>query len=817
MSNSLARFKGGFHLPFRFEIVVGSLTVDLVGGKNNIYMSAWRPVSPGYKGGGTYQDTPLVDNSQLVDKRFENVEEIIEFNIDANDPDTAIYSSRQLRIALEECANYWTQKWNESVGYLLVQNTRESNIRYAVIMKGRMPEDEYPFGQMVVQPNGRCLWADLACSIEHLPWQETIPATGTALSIGTVNCYNVVKNGSFETWTATPTNWTSFSSPTLTQNTNLNFVRTGKRSVLIAAASGTRGIRQDIGNLWPGTITVTVWVWVLSGTATLALQPNGGGAALDSDATAVTGQWVQLSATGLIANIGVRVILTIATGSAYFEDAEFNLCFGNLDNNLVLERVTTDNEVFIVNKHNIAQLTHVYIYDGTVWTDNRVEAGPGNFSGTADGAIYFGIDTTFQDSGPFNNLVFDIGTLVSATTVETIWEYWDGANWVTLTTRDNTDVGTGAFTILGVGSVHWTPPTDWAAVDLSTAALGAAAITGFWVRAIVTGVTGTVTPAAQISRPVYTVTWPYVEIDSDQCGGDIDMLLQQILYNRSDNTPDVPLTGYDAVYCGLRSMSRGEDFSAFINIADEQNRVGITVAATAGSFAAQVQAPSGRWQTWTSPGSAGATTTVTTVTIDHLTALQYFGRFHAYLRVDDDIGNDFPISLRIKLNDIVRYQTPFVKTTVADGEMLDMGELVIDPGTILPSELPEIKIEILVKQAAATVLRFYDLIILPVDEWAVAIDIQSRFTARQVYIDSIGNPKQLIRAKSVDVVTTNEVKDAKTPRANGPAILHRTGDQRLWFLFLLDDDALTFAQTFVVSNTIQLNRSKRYLSARGSG
>lgn len=815
---SFSRFKSGFHLPYRFEIVVGSRTVDLIHGSNNIYMESWRPAVPDYKDGGTFQSTPLVDGRQLVDKKFENVEETIDFYIDANDPDMAIHSSQQLRRAFEECSDYWVNQYNDTIGYLLVQNAKESNIRYAAVVKGRMPEDEYPFGQMVQQPNGRALWAGLACSIEHLPWQATIPGTGEGVEIGIESCYNRVVNGSFESWSAgSPVSWTAVTTPTLTENLDINFIRSGHGSMLIAKTAGSAAVRQEITLLWPGTVTLTCWVWLVSGTATLRINITGAGTLIDSDSTTVTGEWVQLSVTGTITNVGIRLILAIDTGSAYIDDVEFNICFGNLDNNGVLDPTTNENEVFVINKHNIAQLTHVYMFDGSTYTDNLVSASSGPLNGLVDGSfIVFGIDSTVENSGPFNNLVFDISTVLSSTSAVTgTWEYWSGATWTAFTAanlQDNTDNGNNPFTVLGVNSVHWLTPSNWAAVDLSSAVPGAPAITGFWVRMVLSGIFGTVTPAEQISRPIYTVVWPYIEILDENTGGDIDSLIQIVLNNRSDDTANLLLARSDVVICGLRKVSRGNEFTPYINIGDEQNTPGITIGSGVGTIATNVQAPSGRVTTYTPASANNAVAVVQNINIDSVLAPQYFGRYRAFVRVDDASGSGFPMSLRLTINDAIRYQTPYVDTTGSGGTAVDVGEFVIDPGSITARELPALVIGVLTKHVATTQLVVFDVILIPVDEWVSVTTIRQQLDQRQMFIDSLTNPKHLIRAKSVDTVTTNSLVDSKIPLANGPAVIHKDGIQRLWFFFT-NNQAIELS--FAVSNTVQINAAKRYLSARG--
>lgn len=176
----------------------------------------------------------------------------------------------------------------------------------------------------------------------------------------------------------------------------------------------------------------------------------------------------------------------------FSDDVEFNddLRSNNLYVRLESAAALTSDAVFRVDfwgdglpytnwtpQGNTAESTHPTVWrwsSGNVWTvldvrnpldDERARIRL--FSADTD-YVYFGMPTTWD--GLWFNVV-DPNTTASLTAT---WEYWDGSNWSSLLTFDNCidahPVQPMYFAYSGV--VRWTPPSDWAATDLSTLSLG---------------------------------------------------------------------------------------------------------------------------------------------------------------------------------------------------------------------------------------------------------------------------------------------------------------------------------------------------------
>jgi len=332
-------------------------------------------------------------------------------------------------------------------------------------------------------------------------------------------------------------------------------------------------------------------------------------------------------------------------------------------------------------------LTHIFVDDGGVFGANLIGAGlPFAFLPAVpavNDAVYFGVATAALDSGPFCSLVLDI--LAAQAQVTTItWQYWNGA-WVALTVRDNTNANgamTGdPFDTTGINSVHWNQPADWATTTIN-------GVLGYWVRALVGVVGGVPTPPTQANRDIYTIVTPYVDTLASQTKGDIPALALMKAEGQSGDA--TMLLRQQTLYMGLRSYSRGSNFSSFINLSDEQNQAGIVVtlnAAAACTFATDITSPTGRITNW-STGGAAAETWLAYVTIPTTLVDDYTGIFRALLRIFMVSVNSFILRLRVAVGEYTNvvwqsdeiYPTPGAFFQTVDFRSVTLPPLLNDLG-----------------------------------------------------------------------------------------------------------------------------------------
>jgi len=201
-----------------------------------------------------------------------------------------------------------------------------------------------------------------------------------------------------------------------------------------------------------------IWNYQLGGLSNPIDQPFfspfGGAQMEDVELSFERGEWLE-AAPRVMGN-------NLLLGTTQIYDGR---TFGNVDEDQVLER-TVENEVFISNKYNEAQLTHIYTNDTIIFGPNLLDAAlPYDLivaPGGATYATYFGIDTSVDDAGPFCSIVFDIGTAGSGLN-DLQWQYWNGG-WVELDVGDETALGGEVWDTVGVNAVIWRPPSDWVAV-----------------------------------------------------------------------------------------------------------------------------------------------------------------------------------------------------------------------------------------------------------------------------------------------------------------------------------------------------------------
>lgn len=503
---------------------------------------------------------------------------------------------------------------------------------------------------------------------------------------------------------------------------------------------------------------------------------------------------------------------------------------------------TCTDETFIANKQNVANITDIYVDNGGAWGANLIPmtvfsidllpAAP-----AVNDAVYFGINTAIINSGPFCSLVFDLDDIISFDNTYTItWEYRQAAAWGALAVRDGTNPGSGVFRQQGVCSVHWVPPSDWTAYDISGA--GGPAVTGYWIRARVSALAGNMTAPSQQNRNIYTIVNGYLDVDDADVFGDISALLQAKVRNRSDEdgwAGGTPNLWENRLIVGLRSYNRGITFSAYLNCSDEQNPFSVTVTAgTNVTIGADIVAPSGRSATY-NPAGVEAMASRVLFTLSPSAATDYYGTFRAFVRVQRTAGasTDFTIQLQISSGSggvTTTTNTVQVQTTTVF-ELLDFGQVQIPAaGSLGLAEMgDQTTIDIQASAASGTPnLIFYDLILIPTDEWSIdAIDKANDTDSvvgrtddidRLINIDSITRPKQAIRAlvQEVGTARVSSIYNAVTP---GEAILQANADQKLWFLTANTSATGSSYYWFSrpeVAHSVQLFKNERYLGLKGA-
>lgn len=479
---------------------------------------------------------------------------------------------------------------------------------------------------------------------------------------------------------------------------------------------------------------------------------------------------------------------------------------------------TCDDEVFVSNKFSFSNITHVFHYNGSTYSNLQFGAiPPYNILGTTasvNKAVYFGSKTndTNVPGGTFSSVVFDITQKQENITV--VWEYWNGSSWVSLTTQDNTD----QFKILGVNSVSWEIPSAWATTTVNS-------VVGYWVRARTSAVASSPVLPIQDNRFMYTSLLPYIEIAASEVQGDLPAVGRIKWANQS---------GFDierSVY-GLRSLDRGINFNAFINISDVQVPFGLTIAkgSEAGvAWQTDKSAPTGRslLASYSSSGDLNDWNDLAIITLSTSIAREYHGYYKAMLRCFYNNASGQAWNLRIQLRfgsggTKVNTQTAYA-TTLSNWEAVDFGQLAISTQQVSSQvgSLPD-EMKIVVQgycNALSKPLTLYDVVLIPIDEWAADARVPELVTTGSpeidvndyLDIDSITNPKVSISAFNRN--PAGLIISRYQNVSNGPVIFQKNKDQRLWFLNLTYENYWRGYPEVVGS--VQIFKQQQYLGFRG--
>jgi len=503
-------------------------------------------------------------------------------------------------------------------------------------------------------------------------------------------------------------------------------------------------------------------------------------------------------------------------------------------------------EVFVVNKRAERNITDIWVYD-----DNLASYTAGFPSSafsllpavpTADDAVYFGIDASLQVNGspPIDNIVVDIG--VPSFGITGTWQYYNGT-WDTLTVQDGTDAGSGAFSRSGVSSVHWEVPDDWTTVAVST-------VTALWVRYLVTAVGGTIVTPTQQNRSVYSCIQPVVDVDSAQVAGTLQAIAHHALRIRSDKDGpggSAPNLYANRVIVGLRSTSRGEDFTSYLNCADEQNPISIQCSLGSNTtFVDYLDAAPGRAAFYQPSGLQSMAMRVRFELANTLSE-QYHGSYRAFLRCKQLYGATGDVRVRLYIgtpwgSDDYWSQIKSIPNTFTYNKLIDFGEIKLPLSQLVADErTSSTKIEVHAEcttsgsaSATATLgawmssrliapydtapqggvnptdmdhwlsqqlwydgstlltdfpsLYFLDLILIPSDEWLGdfvdnALSLSTALSNGRTFEIDSIYYPKTELRGLVRASATDTINAIYIPLAPGPATLQPNANQRLWFLF----------------------------------
>jgi hypothetical protein len=282
----------------------------------------------------------------------------------------------------------------------------------------------------------------------------------------------------------------------------------------------------------------------------------------------------------------------------------------------------------------------------------------------------------------------------------------------------------------------------------------------------------------------------------------------------------------------LRSNSRGTDFTAFLNANNNSNPTGVTV-----SLGAATASISNAWS-WAlynaayTPAGVEALANRVTYTFSSALVSQYWGRFRVFVRVSGGVGGSIDdATFRL----VATYGSTGISVSSgtvtealagANYETIDLGNIDIPGGYLLATgeTFDQVTISIQVgctDGAPAGVVNIYELIVLPLDEWACQAGSVDQSGVSLLYtdylkLDSIEVPHMMFR--SVECAESDDDVIAYwRPIHTAPAILQANADQKLWFFTAGAYVVTGLASSYWDAYSVQMFRVNRYLGLRGAG
>lgn len=500
---------------------------------------------------------------------------------------------------------------------------------------------------------------------------------------------------------------------------------------------------------------------------------------------------------------------------------EFNdTIYGSVNSS---SEITPASLAYLANKGTVANISHVYRYDASAATYTALHSLTPPFDllpnplGNGD-ILYLGSSISITNSGPFSNAIFDVGVATDAN-MPTAWEYFNGATWEDLGDfGPNVVDGTSEFRNTGINSVSWGQPIDWSPNDPGMG------VSAYWVRfRVLTTGGATITPTQQ-NRKIYSATWNYVEIDSDQLPGDIPNIVKYVIsqWGRGEDDDGALYR----IFMGLRSVSRGEDFSSIWNASNEQQPTGVSFSGPA--INANALYPTGRIANETVITSSGNSMGLWTVGESY--SAQYLGRFRVFLSFIPSAtsGSPEPEDLSFYLQvmppfSFLEFYTDRVSPYDIDTSKnmyVDLGEISIQERAFGELSASPLQIELfgITSSGMTVTARPVQLVLLPCDEWSCSIEnLNPPGTTGLTLInfDSLevnGTKNKDMIATTRRYISSNEILGIPFYNSTSIPVLQSNAKQRLHMIFS--------AANWVASSwpilRVSCHAVSRYLALRGS-
>ena len=164
-----------------YRITDGTTTINLINGLNLIQADPdafLRPALPPWKGGGTWQSSPLSDGRRLVNRQFGNINDTHAIKLgyaSGTTQDQIVYALQELFRLLEKAVQYWVTDWQNEPVWIEARSSCETNIRYALVQAWDLPNLDDPYRPPFDVISELVAMDELVLGLEHTFWMAYAP------------------------------------------------------------------------------------------------------------------------------------------------------------------------------------------------------------------------------------------------------------------------------------------------------------------------------------------------------------------------------------------------------------------------------------------------------------------------------------------------------------------------------------------------------------------------------------------------------------------------------------------------------------------
>lgn len=829
----------------RLELSDGVKTVSLLANLNGFNLIDYNHQFADVKNNGVWLDNPLQDGRRLAVRKEGNIIDTLTLTITGDTQGDLADAINDLYRLLDQGVKYWLSpalqvQAGSSANpirpvHLISQTIGENAPRYAIILDYRIQEWGDPFhGPMTSNPPSN---PEFTLVLEHSVWMAGPMGTGECLDLDQ-DTRTPTTTSTVQVAIANTADDAEYSPSLSTINAAASYMRAGNDggnrygvalrfqniTVPQGTVPGNVTLRLPLTPEWDGrSFKLQIWGELATNAAAFSTYANlaartrttatlevtqvdmGGPYAfwienLEGVLTEIFAQGGWVSGNSLVLFVeddgsAAGGFLSVDSFDTESPAAELVIQLSTLNGDKPAERCSVDQPMPVANARIYNWVGGFGYYDAAPagYTDKNGLAGPWSLLPAVPAV---GDAVVFALRGPSGAIAMNLQTAGSG--FAGVWEYYtSGSVWASLTVKDET----AGFTLTGPKGIYFDPPADWDDGNLMLSAY-------YHIRFRLTSVPGAaVVPVQAAAWRPYVVNRNYVEVETDPLTRALDVLGRLELNPVSGATNQTNLT-VDEVWMGIRSVSRGEDFSANLPCNNIANPPGVAFShegAPAGMSSISYTATGGNHAShasWQVNGIAYLNSNVlgalkrAEFLITSPYVKQYQGTFRVFLRryrVANSEGARWRLVISTGAADTSQtYITPWVQDTDnPQFDVLDFGNIRMPPGFPVGSDLdiPQLYIRIEAEILSGTVQVYLsDLSLIPVDEWAARVwqrvDAASpSFTAgvsgNIFRIDSI----QAERPVNFVVMKAGQYLYTPLYMTNGRLTFQEKRNVRIWFLF----------------------------------